>query len=143
MNIICTGNKNKKDFYDYLNKIIKHINAFNTHNIYVDEYVSNDINNINAQYESLYSNKIQFDFAISIGGDGALLSAVRRMKDRQLPVLGIHIGNLGFLNTATKKNYIASILVALSPHEKKKPLKGYEKTYDDYVDRLLTEHNYE
>lgn len=43
--------------------------------------------------------------------------------------------------TSTKKNYIASILVALSPHEKKKPLKGYEKTYDDYVDRLLTEHN--
>jgi len=109
MNIICTGNKEKKDFYDYLDKIIKHISAFGTHNIYVDEYVSNDIHNINARYESLYSNKIQFDFAISIGGDGALLSAVRRMKDRQLPVLGIHIGNLGFLNTATKKNYIETI----------------------------------
>jgi hypothetical protein len=42
---------------------------------------------------------------------------------------------------STKKNYIASILVALSPHEKKKPLKGYDAVYDDYLDSLLTEHN--
>lgn len=41
---------------------------------------------------------------------------------------------------STKKNYIASALVAISPHEKKKPLKGYEKVYDDLVDMLLTEH---
>jgi len=43
--------------------------------------------------------------------------------------------------TSTKKNYVASILVALSPNEKKKPLKGYDKVYDEYLDILLTEHN--
>ena len=43
--------------------------------------------------------------------------------------------------TSTKKNYVASILVALSPNEKKKPLSGYDKVYDEYLDILLTEHN--
>ncbi len=44
-------------------------------------------------------------------------------------------------SSSTMKNYVASILVALSPKEKKKPMKGYEKVYDEYLDTLLTEHN--
>ena len=37
------------------------------------------------------------DFLVTIGGDGTLISAVRRSYDFQLPVLGIHAGKLGFL----------------------------------------------
>lgn len=37
------------------------------------------------------------DILVTIGGDGTLISAVRRSYDFQLPVLGIHAGKLGFL----------------------------------------------
>jgi len=37
------------------------------------------------------------DFLVSLGGDGTLLSLVRRSYDYHKPVLGINAGNLGFL----------------------------------------------
>lgn len=37
------------------------------------------------------------DFLVTIGGDGTLISAVRRSYEYQIPVLGIHAGKLGFL----------------------------------------------
>ncbi|MEX2168743.1 MAG: NAD(+)/NADH kinase [Pirellulales bacterium] len=37
------------------------------------------------------------EFAIVLGGDGSILRAARLMGQRQLPVLGVNLGKLGFL----------------------------------------------
>ncbi|MEA3374251.1 MAG: NAD(+)/NADH kinase [Campylobacterota bacterium] len=37
------------------------------------------------------------DILVTVGGDGTLISAVRRSYAEQLPVLGLHAGKLGFL----------------------------------------------
>lgn len=37
------------------------------------------------------------DFLVSFGGDGTLISTVRRSFDYDIPILGVHAGNLGFL----------------------------------------------
>lgn len=39
----------------------------------------------------------QADFLVTIGGDGTLISTVRRSFDFDIPILGVHAGNLGFL----------------------------------------------
>ncbi len=42
---------------------------------------------------------IEADLAIVFGGDGSILRAVRQMNDRQLPVLAVNLGTLGFLSS--------------------------------------------
>lgn len=42
-------------------------------------------------------NGVTADFAIVLGGDGAILRSARQMGEQQLPVLGVNLGKLGFL----------------------------------------------
>ena len=37
------------------------------------------------------------DFMLALGGDGTFLSSARAVENRNIPILGIHLGDLGFL----------------------------------------------
>ena len=39
----------------------------------------------------------KLDFLLALGGDGTMLSLARAVGDRNVPILGIHLGELGFL----------------------------------------------
>jgi len=49
--------------------------------------------------EGLYFDEVckRCDFLVSVGGDGTLISVARRSYEYEKPVLGIHLGTLGFL----------------------------------------------
>lgn len=42
-------------------------------------------------------NDFMADIAISMGGDGTFLEAASRVRDKNIPILGINMGRLGFL----------------------------------------------
>jgi NAD+ kinase len=46
-------------------------------------------------------SKVEADIAIVMGGDGSILRAAHQMADRQVPVLGVNLGKLGFLADLT------------------------------------------
>lgn len=45
-----------------------------------------------------------FNFLISIGGDGTILRAATLVRDRNIPIIGVNTGRLGFLATAQEEN---------------------------------------
>ena len=107
MKFICTGNKHKIEFFEIFNTIYEHFSNLG-HDVYLDKFSSS------SNYDSSIVKDISdvnndCSFVISLGGDGSILSAVSRMNSNQLPILGVHIGELGFLNQATKDNYIKII----------------------------------
>src|SRR6476619_1969523 len=58
-------------------------------------------------------SQVSADFAIVLGGDGSILRAARQMCSRQIPVLGVNLGKLGFL-ADVNPNDLADVLAAVA-----------------------------
>ncbi len=79
-----------KDSYLKIKELFEKVNI----DIYLEENSANMIGLKGLCLEELAS---KVDFLISVGGDGTLLSVVRRSFRFEKPVLGINLGTLGFL----------------------------------------------
>jgi len=53
------------------------------------------------------------DFLISLGGDGTLLDTVTFVTDKNIPVIGINFGRLGFLASIGKKEMMIAVQALL------------------------------
>ncbi len=54
----------------------------------------------------------KFDFFITLGGDGTILSAITHIRDSNVPILGINLGRLGFLASIEKKRVAEAVSLA-------------------------------
>ena len=51
---------------------------------------------------------VEADYAIVLGGDGSILRAARQMAYRQVPVIGVNLGKLGFLADLSPDEFVAA-----------------------------------
>ncbi len=84
----------KKEYYEI-------VDYFKAHNIktFLEEKSATMIG-VEENY-SLDKLCKKVDFLVSVGGDGTLLSVVRNSYRHNIPILGVHMGTLGFLTDIT------------------------------------------
>ncbi|MBP5340615.1 MAG: NAD kinase [Prevotella sp.] len=83
------------------------LNALRSHNAHIaidKEYseflATSGLANVE-QTATFTGSHFDADFAISMGGDGTLLKTASRVRDKQIPIVGINMGRLGFLANAS------------------------------------------
>ena len=96
------ANTDKSIFWDILPKIMDWSNSKNIQ-INVTEKIRS-----NTKFTFVDTPKIdtvskisEMDFMLVLGGDGTFLSCARAVRHQKTPILGIHLGDLGFLAKVT------------------------------------------
>ena len=100
------GNTDKKTFWDFLDDIL--IWAKNQN---LEPFITTRIrDNLPKRFKKkvkIINSANDFkkiDFLLTLGGDGTILSAARAIGNRNTPILGVHVGELGFLAEVTLDN---------------------------------------
>jgi NAD+ kinase len=66
--------------------------------------------------EMIQNDDFAADLALSIGGDGTFLNTAARIGRKQIPILGINTGRLGFLADVSNEDIIPALDAILANH---------------------------
>ncbi len=103
------GNINKPELAPVIHRLVKGLNTAGI-NYFVEKEISRQVKkrfkyNIPAS-KVLADSKLasKSDFMISIGGDGTFLATAKLVGSRNIPIIGVNLGKLGFLaETSTRE----------------------------------------
>ncbi len=98
-------------------------------NLYIDE--SSNYKNENVQVLSHKDLVEKVDLIIVFGGDGTLLNSARQYLDSQIPILGVNMGNVGFLTDISVDNFDNTIKDILSGNYKIEERNLVSAKFDD------------
>ena len=106
------SNETSKKVIHFINELInKNINIIYVASFYefvekkLEKYNNKDVKTISSTED--INEKI--DYLICFGGDGTILNAATIVKNKQIPIVGINTGRLGFL-AAISKNELSSLM---------------------------------
>ena len=85
-------------------------------NLYIDKSSNNKNENFTALEHKEFVKKV--DIVIVFGGDGTLLNAARKYLNYDIPILGINMGNVGFLTDISTDNFEKTIKEVLDGNYK-------------------------
>jgi NAD+ kinase len=114
MKIALHGLQLKTEALPYLVEMLNYLEAKNTsltiHKPYSDQLKSQGIN-LPAHQTYIHRNELssELDCVFSLGGDGTLLDALTFIGEKQIPILGINTGRLGFLATIPRDAIITAL----------------------------------
>ncbi len=124
MKIAIFGKKIKRDSFSHIQKLFDILNTQNIDTYFYEPFYK--CLNKKASIK-LYSKKTfkyhydinkSFNFLISIGGDGTILDAVTLIRNKNIPIIGINTGRLGFLSNISKTEIEDSITKILNNNYK-------------------------
>tara|TARA_B100000073_G_scaffold9300_1_gene7840 strand:- start:29 stop:892 length:864 start_codon:yes stop_codon:yes gene_type:complete len=75
--------------------------------LYIDE--SSNYKNDNGDYLSHKEFSENIDLLVVFGGDGTLLNSARQYLEYEIPILGVNMGNVGFLTDIKVENFHTSM----------------------------------
>ena len=75
--------------------------------LYIDD--SSNYKNDNGEYLSHKEFSENIDLLVVFGGDGTLLNSARQYLEYEIPILGVNMGNVGFLTDIKVENFHASM----------------------------------
>ena len=90
-------NKNKKNLDSALKILLDIFSSASDKIIFLNasDYIEN---HFGSKYESVGGNQdYDYDILVAIGGDGTIMSAIRSQYHLNKPIIGVHVGHLGFL----------------------------------------------
>ncbi|MEG1375652.1 MAG: NAD(+)/NADH kinase, partial [Myroides sp.] len=92
----------KPNYKEIIEKLVRALKAHNANVIFEKEFykllVENNV--LNSEFDTFSSHTDIDDdtkFFVSIGGDGTLLRAANFVKSKNIPIIGVNAGRLGFL----------------------------------------------
>ena len=85
-------------------------------NLYIDKSSNNKNENFTVLEHKDFVKKV--DMVIVFGGDGTLLNAARKYLNYDIPILGINMGNVGFLTDISTDNFEKTIREVLDGNYK-------------------------
>lgn len=109
MKIAVFGQYYQNNTHSIVEKVVAFLEEKNIeicfYSVFYDKLIENNVQlsnyNTFSSHECLKNN---FDYLISIGGDGTILRAATFVRDSNLPIIGINAGRLGFLATVQEEN---------------------------------------
>ena len=85
-------------------------------NLIIDKSSNNKNENFTVLEHKEFVNKV--DIVVVFGGDGTLLNAARKYLNYDIPILGINMGNVGFLTDISTDNFEKTIKEVLDGNYK-------------------------
>ncbi len=83
-------------------------NPANREAVLLTEKILNMFSKENINCEILAGDNLKtknYDYVVTVGGDGTLLHAAHLLKNREIPIVGVNVGRLGFLTAITAERY--------------------------------------